>query len=111
MKLLEEQANLSQSEIREQYVKFKGVTSGGETITRDIFSQIMHKCYPRTYKVNNQDNLRGEEVTIQLCNQCETAMSILLISLGLKIITDYLYGWLLPTDPMVDCSIPIGKTE
>ena len=71
IKLLEEQTNLSQSEIREQYVKFKGVTSGGETITRDIFSQIMHKCYPRTYKVNNPDYLRGDQVTIQPCNQCD----------------------------------------
>ena len=51
MKLLGEQTKLSQEEIREQYIKFKGATSGGETITREMFSQIMHKCYPRTYKV------------------------------------------------------------
>ena len=51
IRLLEEQTNLDQKEIREQYVKFKGVTSGGDIITREIFSKIMHKCYPRTYKV------------------------------------------------------------
>ena len=62
MKLLEEQTNLCQREIREQYVKFKGVTSGGETITREIFSQIIQKCYPRTYKVNKQDYLRVKQV-------------------------------------------------
>eukprot|EP00092_Neocalanus_flemingeri_P063181 GFUD01076395.1.p2 GENE.GFUD01076395.1~~GFUD01076395.1.p2 ORF type:complete len:124 (+),score=43.08 GFUD01076395.1:54-425(+) len=50
MELLGEQTNLTHAEIREQYIKFKGATSGEETINRHIFSQIMHKCYPRTYK-------------------------------------------------------------
>jgi len=57
IKLLEEQTNLDQKEIREQYVKFKGVTSGGDIITREIFSKIMHKCYPRTYKAELEDDI------------------------------------------------------
>ena len=55
MKMLEEQTNLEQEEILEQYMKFKGATSGEEGMSREVFSKIMKNCYPRTYKVGQGD--------------------------------------------------------
>ena len=56
MKMLEEQTNLEQEEIMEQYMKFKGATSGEEGMSREVFSKIMKNCYPRTYKVGQGDH-------------------------------------------------------
>ena len=54
--MLEEQTNLEQEEIMEQYMKFKGATSGEEGMSREVFSKIMKNCYPRTYKVGQGDH-------------------------------------------------------
>ena len=51
LELLVSRTQLSSEEVREHYHKFCSASHGSNTITRDVFSGIMHKCFPRTYKV------------------------------------------------------------
>ena len=48
---LVDQTKLSQKEVKEQWIKFRGMTCKGEMMDRETFSNIMHQCFPRTYKV------------------------------------------------------------
>ena len=48
---LVDQTKLSQKEVKEQWVKFRGMTCKGDTMDKETFSKILHQCFPRTYKV------------------------------------------------------------
>ena len=49
--LLVTQTRLSPEEVRESYSRFCTASHGANIITRQVFSDIMSKCFPRTYKV------------------------------------------------------------
>ena len=49
--LLVTQTRLSPEEVRESYSRFCTASHGANIITRMVFSDIMSKCFPRTYKV------------------------------------------------------------
>ena len=42
--------SLSKEEMKEYYTKFCTASNGNSTISRHLFSEIMHKCFPRTFK-------------------------------------------------------------
>ena len=46
------ETKLSSAEVLQYYDRFCGATRGSDVINRQTFSEIMRKCYPRTYKVN-----------------------------------------------------------
>ena len=52
LELLVTQTGLSAEEVKENYNRFCTSGHGANIITRQVFSEIMAKCFPRTYKVN-----------------------------------------------------------
>ena len=52
LELLITQTGLSAEEVKENYNRFCTSGHGANIITRQVFSEIMAKCFPRTYKVN-----------------------------------------------------------
>ena len=59
LELLVSQTGLSAEEVREYYNRFCISGHGANIITRQVFSQIMAKCFPRTYKVSLDERLKG----------------------------------------------------
>ena len=51
LELLVTQTGLSAEEVKENYNRFCTSGHGTNMITRQVFSEIMAKCFPRTYKV------------------------------------------------------------
>ena len=61
LELLVSQTGLSAEEVRENYNRFCISSHGANIITRQVFSQIMAKCFPRTYKVSISLDVRLKE--------------------------------------------------
>ena len=51
LEFLVKETKLSSAEVLEYYDRFCSASHGSHTINSETFSEIMHKCYPRTYKV------------------------------------------------------------
>ena len=51
LEFLVRETKLSSAEVLEYYDRFCSASHGSQTINRQTFSEIMHRCYPRTYKV------------------------------------------------------------
>ena len=51
LQFLVSETKLSSAEVLDYYERFCVATHGSQTIDRDTFSEIMRKCYPRTFKV------------------------------------------------------------
>ena len=49
--VLEDFLKLSESELEDLYKKFKNASDGEKSLSRRKFSDIMHRCFPRTHKV------------------------------------------------------------
>ena len=67
MELLVTRTNMTRDEVKEYYNKFCTATHGSNIITRQIFSEIMLKCFPRTYKVYQKCRLY---LSLNLKNIC-----------------------------------------
>ena len=52
LQFLVRETQLSSGEVLEYYDRFCSASHGRQAINCQTFSEIMHKCYPRTYKVN-----------------------------------------------------------
>jgi len=50
MEMLVTKTHMTRDEVKEYYSKFCTNTHGSNIITRQVFSEIMHKCFPRTFK-------------------------------------------------------------
>ena len=53
LQFLVKETQLSSVEVLEYYDRFCSATQGSQAINSHTFSEIMHKCYPRTYKVTS----------------------------------------------------------
>ena len=51
LELLEEFFKLSEDEVEDLYKKFRTASDGQKSLSRRKFSDIMHRCFPRTHKV------------------------------------------------------------
>ena len=51
LELLEEFFKLSENEVENLYKKFRTASDGEKSLSRRKFSDIMHRCFPRTHKV------------------------------------------------------------
>ena len=54
LELLEEFFKLSEDEVGDLYKKFRSASDGQKSLSRRKFSDIMHRCFPRTHKVNQE---------------------------------------------------------
>ena len=57
MDLILANTSMSKAEVKEYYNKFCTATHGNSTISRPVFSDIMHKCFPRTFKDDLELNI------------------------------------------------------
>ena len=48
---MEDFFKLSESELEDLYKKFRMASDGEKSLSRRKFSDIMHRCFPRTHKV------------------------------------------------------------
>lgn len=52
MEVIVSQTKMTREEVREYYGKFCTMAHGNNIINKQDFSEIMYKCFPRTYKVD-----------------------------------------------------------
>ena len=59
MDLMVTQTQMTRDDVKKYYNKFCTASHGSSTISRQIFSEIMHKCFPRTFKDELEDDIFG----------------------------------------------------
>merc|ERR1712025_1473704 len=57
MEVIVSQTKMTREEVREYYGKFCTMAHGNNIINRQDFSEIMHKCFPRTYKAELETDI------------------------------------------------------